>query len=691
MDTKSRSYSHSIVTKVIVFMITIFCFTSAVTTFTNIIEQEKVNPEIVLEGSYYKSQDFMFESRDIIRTLTRIMKEYKSKEYILSGGTVSEDEISRSVEELFQNYRSESYDPELSSDKNYEKFKEMYAEEIAQIKNELIEQDLREYNLTLEKIKEYKGVMYYVSDGVNTYTNSSKKDKEHFKSYPSYIIFDESNQEIYPKEIMDSRYYYRISETSYDIDNQNSAIYISFTDEFLNPRIKEWKENKVIVTNNIYRVGVYLLGLILSLIYLLLIIGRKSRKDKEVHMNFIDKLYNEFNLAICISLIALWFEIMSFLFYGDLHRFIFPVTMVIGSLGLILVLSLFKHIKNRTIIKHTLTFTIFYKLYRFLKDIYDSGSVGVKIVVIVIGYPILVALTFFMFPITIGIAAWLALKKVKEFKAIKEGVEKIKDGDIHHTIDVQGKGEFSKLAVNINSIADGLNKAVDNELRSERLKTELITNVSHDIRTPLTSIITYVDLFKKEEDIFKKEEYMDIIEQKSHRLKVLTDDLFEAAKASSGSIPVNYEKIDIVFLITQGLGELNNKIEERNLEFKVIHPEEKLYVKADGKLLWRVIENLLSNIFKYSLQGSRVYINIEELDHEIMIILKNISGDELNISADELMERFKRGDESRSSEGSGLGLSIAKSLIDVQKGSFDIEIDGDLFKAIIKVPKHKDQ
>ena len=226
-----------------------------------------------------------------------------------------------------------------------------------------------------------------------------------------------------------------------------------------------------------------------------------------------------------------------------------------------------------------------------------------------------------------------------------------------------------------------------NELKSERMKTELITNVSHDIRTPLTSIITYIDLLKNEQDEAKREEYIEILEQKSQRLKILTDDLFEAAKATSGNIPVTLEKIELVSLITQGLGELDDKIREGNLEFKFNYTKNKVFIKADGRLFWRAVENLFSNILKYALEGSRVYIEIIEGEHEVTLTIKNISAYELNISADELMERFKRGDESRSSQGSGLGLSIAKSLIELQKGSFKIEIDGDLFKAIIKIPK----
>jgi len=203
----------------------------------------------------------------------------------------------------------------------------------------------------------------------------------------------------------------------------------------------------------------------------------------------------------------------------------------------------------------------------------------------------------------------------------------------------------------------------------------------------LTSIITYVDLLKQEKDLSKIEEYVEVLDQKSKRLKILTNDLFEAAKASSGNIPVHFEQIDIVSLITQGLGEVNSKIEAMELDIKFNYPDNKVYIKADGKLLWRSLENLLSNIFKYALRGSRVYIDIEEVGKEILITFKNISAYELNISAEELMERFTRGDESRSSQGSGLGLSIAKSLIEIQKGRFDIQVDGDLFKSMIYMPK----
>ena len=668
----------------------ILCFTGVMAQLKNVASNDD-DFGIVFEDSYFLSRPYMVESEKILGDLTRLLTEYKNEEHIVSGETITEEEMRREEDNLFvdfqNNYRS--YNPNLSAKESYPRFKEIYADRITQARERLIKDDLREYRLLLQGLEEYKGILYYASGGENEFTNSPRIEKEYFKGHPSYLMVEEYEQEIYPEEIRNNEVYNWILSKIDELDQEDNVVYIAFTEEFLNSKIKEWREDKAIATSSLYRLAGFLLGLVISFVYLMLVIGRASFMDNQVHLNVVDSVYNDIKLGLCFPLIGLWFGLLDVIGLQNIDRMFIPITISIAALGLLLVLSLAKHIKNKTLIKHTVIYRIFYKLFKFVRDIYDSGSVGRKVIIAVIGYPVLVALTFFMFPITIGVAAWFTLKRVKAFNAIKEGVERIKAGDLHHTIEVNGDGEFGRLAANINSITDGLKNAVDNELKSERLKTELITNVSHDIRTPLTSIITYVDLLKKEKNPAKVEEYIEVLDQKSQKLKILTDDLFEAAKASSGNVPVNVERIDIVSVITQGLGELNDKIEELALEFKIKHPKEKVYVTADGKLLWRAIENLLSNIFKYALTGSRVYVDIEDLGNEILLSIKNISAYELNVSADELMERFKRGDESRSSQGSGLGLSIAKSLIDVQRGRFFIQVDGDLFKAMIYMPKHK--
>ena len=546
-----------------------------------------------------------------------------------------------------------------------------------------MKEQVREFYRLLSTLETYEGIVFYASDGEHVFSNSELNKKEQFESFGAYMLFEDYQQKLYPNEVKESQYLDYFTHNVEKLNPQTDVIYVAFKESFLQQKMSEWEKDKEITKVFLNELIVFLAGFILSFVYLIMVIGRTSFKDKEIHFHVIDKLYNDLNIVIVVSLIAMCIAMIVEVF----HDMYVLLAIPIFSIALLMILSLVKHFKNRTILSHTLIYQILKKVFLAVKNVFDSGSMGVKVVLLVIGYPVVVAATFFMFPITIGLAAWFALKKVKSFNRIKEGVEQIKNGDLHHRIEVDGKGEISRLAANINSITDGLKKSVDSEIKSERLKTELITNVSHDIRTPLTSIITYVDLLKIENDPEKIAEYVDVLDQKSKRLKHLTDDLFEAAKASSGSIPVQIERIDILSLLTQGIGEMDEKIEASSLDFKLAYPTEKVYVKADGKLLWRSIENLFSNIFKYAQPASRVYIDVEDLGNEIRVTFKNISAYELNISVDELMERFKRGDESRTSQGSGLGLSIAESLIHIQHGKFLVQVDGDLFKAMIYLPK----
>ncbi len=217
----------------------------------------------------------------------------------------------------------------------------------------------------------------------------------------------------------------------------------------------------------------------------------------------------------------------------------------------------------------------------------------------------------------------------------------------------------------------------------------MITNVSHDIRTPLTSVITYIDLLQKEGlDSENAPHYCEIIGQKAQRLKTLTDDLFEVSKAVSGNIAVHLEDVDMAALVRQGLGELDDKVAQSGLDFRVSLPAEGLIVRADGRQLWRVMENLLSNVFKYAMPASRVYIEVGDQGERGVFTVKNISAYELNgVEPEKLIERFQRGDAARHSEGNGLGLAIAKNLTELQRGQFEITIDGDLFKASVSLPK----
>ena len=270
-------------------------------------------------------------------------------------------------------------------------------------------------------------------------------------------------------------------------------------------------------------------------------------------------------------------------------------------------------------------------------------------------------------------------------KELQEGSEALADGDLNHKLDTSHMVlSFKEHGENLNRIGEGISAAVEQRMKSEHLKTELITNVSHDIKTPLTSIINYVDLMKRENPTDPKiQEYLRILDEKSQRLKVLTEDVVEASKASTGNIKLEMNDIDFVEMVQQVIGEFEEKFQEKNLTMMVHFTDEPSIIYADGQRMWRVLENVFGNVVKYAMEGTRVYAEISNRNKKVTFSLKNISAQPLNISADELTERFIRGDVARNTEGSGLGLSIAKSLTELQGGEFKLYLDGDLFKVMI--------
>ena len=291
------------------------------------------------------------------------------------------------------------------------------------------------------------------------------------------------------------------------------------------------------------------------------------------------------------------------------------------------------------------------------------------------------------FNVIYDIVALLAVTKFAKMAVnLEKAAEEMANGNINFKADVKSmKWRFKKHAQNLNSLNNGISLAVEKQMKSERLKTELITNVSHDIKTPLTSIINYVDLLKKEHTPEEEKEYIDVLSRQSGRLKKLIDDLIEASKASTGNINTEMKPLMASEVIYQSAAEYDERLKKAQLDLIISVPEEEKEVAADGRLLWRVMDNLLSNACKYAQSGTRVYIDLKQNSKETVISVKNISKNRLNIDASELMERFVRGDSSRNTQGSGLGLNIAKSLIEIQNGSFDISIDGDLFKAEIRL------
>lgn len=308
-------------------------------------------------------------------------------------------------------------------------------------------------------------------------------------------------------------------------------------------------------------------------------------------------------------------------------------------------------------------------------------GLGAAVVVVEPAFIIAYAPAFFVVGLPILI---ILLKRIGYFNRIVRNTNELASGNFEPDLPIVGKSVLAKLAGNINTLKYGVKASQKEQAKSERLKTELITNVSHDLRTPLTSIITYTELLKTPElGADERDSYLEIIDRKSKRLKVLIDDLFEASKMASGNMELIKEKVDLAQLLEQALAEYNEKMSESTLQFRISSPEKPIYAVVDGQKMWRVFDNIIGNILKYSLENTRVYISMNQVGNKVEISFKNIAKYELGGDVNELFERFKRGDASRQTEGSGLGLAIAKSIVDLHNGELDIDVDGDLFKVTI--------
>ena len=299
---------------------------------------------------------------------------------------------------------------------------------------------------------------------------------------------------------------------------------------------------------------------------------------------------------------------------------------------------------------------------------------------------LIIFICFILFLIINFIVFNRAYKTAIAFDQIAEAIKEIANGDTRYRLkEDEFSGREASVVKDLNNISKGFQGAINDQVKSERLKADLITNVSHDIKTPLTSIITYVGLIKRENIVNEKVRgYLEILENKSNHLKNLTEDLVEASKVSSGNISVDMARLDLAEMIQQTNGEFEEKYAQKQLDIISEYPNVPVIIWADGRHLWRVLENLYNNAFKYAIKGSRVYVSISVENDYAVFIMKNVSENPLNISPQELTERFVRGDVSRTTEGSGLGLSIARSLTLLQEGNFEIQIDGDLFKVVLK-------
>ena len=534
--------------------------------------------------------------------------------------------------------------------------------------------------------------------------SSSEELLDYIRSYQDYLIYDSGDMSYdssgMPISLSELSSYVKSYPPSVDGD-YILAVAVD-TDYKASDKLAQYKKQYEEIAP-VSRMAVYgvILGAVLyllTMVYLTLAAGRSTEEDGQIVLNRFDRMHTE--PAALSLMIPAWLilvlvsngvsvrnlEMREFALAGGVTTFALNLLFLIGYISLV------RRIKAHTLWKNSvfcMVCNLFGEIMRNRKTttktmLSYAGFLLGNVVLLIMGEFGIVLLAFF----DLGVGVFLLRQAVQRQK-ILDGIKKISAGELTAQIPMeQISGDNRVFAEAVNQMGSGLSAAVEKSVRDERLKSDLITNVSHDIKTPLTSIINYVDLLKREDiQNERARNYIAILEDKALRLKHLTDDLVEASRISSGNVKLELNRLNFQELIQQTNGEFSEKFENKGLKLVVDMPEEPVVIVADGRRLWRVIENLYNNTAKYAMPNTRVYVELTTVGHMVRFSIKNISEQPLNINADELTERFIRGDVARSTEGSGLGLSIARNLTELQKGSFNIYLDGDLFKATIIFPE----
>lgn len=573
---------------------------------------------------------------------------------------------------------------------------------------ELYKRYLNKYDVNDSNVK------YWVSgDGDSrVYTNMAEQEskdemKNMVENWGSYFYYD--NVSLHMRTSVDGMedYFYEQLERMTGAVGENTVVLISvdtdfpYADSFASAN-REFQKYHPWIIGGIFLLACSIISFIMTLVLLTMTAGYVEGQGNRVRLNLVDKIKTEFIFLALVLLLVMTTVAAVQIVYGNweipgMLIMAGTLTYVFDSLFLVLYLSLVRRGKAEMLWKSSLL----YWIVSGVKKIFANARITARLMFSFVGgnllFLLLVYETFvggsvlaaFLAIGLMAAGAYYMLRNAIQQNKILEGVNKIAEGNLAFKIDTDGFYGVNKSFANaVNNIGDGLHYAVDENTKNERMKADLITNVSHDIKTPLTSIINYVNLIKMEDiENERLKEYVDILDSKAQRLKQLTEDLVEASKISSGNIELHMQCIDFVELVYQTGGEFNEKFENKDLTTITKLPKEPVYIMADGRRIWRVVENLYNNVAKYALAHTRVYVTVEATETEMEFSIKNISEQEIKVDTTELTERFIRGDTSRSTEGSGLGLSIAKNLTGLMGGSFSIGLDGDLFKVSVCFPR----
>lgn len=531
---------------------------------------------------------------------------------------------------------------------------------------------------------------YYAANGGITLSNTAYTDKSDFERLAGEAYFYENGSWQNSRGMLSG--YFNSRDWWYG--NDNYTFYLAFTDGSIAEIQSQWdaaRNQELVLFASI--IGQIICGIIIFL-FLAAVTGREP-EDRELHSGRLDNIYSDILLAAGFIAFyipaAISYDIADYRAYrGDSvyisinTQSIFElcavgvIAAVSASVCICIVLSLIRKIKAGKFFKHSLVFAVLFTVYDFFRSIFDGRKFA--------GYPLTkslfyrqviflsasAVLAFFVILFSVAESAGLVLPVILELVIVYWYVK-------------GGNKTFEE-------INRGFNDSLDEQMRAERMKIALVTNVSHDLKTPLTSIISYVDLMSKEvkaQNFTNINDYINILAEKSDRLKHIVSDLFDLAKSTSGNIDMEFERLDMVKLVEQTLADMSDKTEQSRLQLKIKLPGEPVFVMSDGKKLYRVLQNVIDNAIKYSLDGTRVFIELEDTGMKAVITVKNTSAYEMDFSAEEVLGRFIRGDKSRSTEGSGLGLSIAESFTNACGGNFSVHIDGDQFKVLIELQKNR--
>lgn len=693
--------------------------------------------EIIDKPTYYETDLFTQRFYKLLDDVIEVNVHYKSEENIENGDSVTRENLISS----FKNYYgirdgiitqsteiNDTYDGlvilgeiPMELRDNFLEYKNLVEERLPQYRKIYIQNQLADFRTQEREIEEYNNFLYCIEmpNGTKVAGNASV---DTIVNMDRTIVFEGSFSSNNLKIYMDYMNEY--------LDQSGYKLYAAIRDP-LAPGDLFFEESEEFQTVKETLPILFCVGGIAGILafcclgYLITVAGQKERGGA-VFYTTVDKIYNDihFCMVMITAIIStgfayiignrIYFRNTSFdaydkagfqsLDFGSYAFFILLGVLLITDAAIFLsfVLSMSRQSKGHQLFRNTMIASIIRKV----GSLFSGKTFQGWIVFILLGYGavncVLITLflisayngigsaAFFFLMLLAGfniVAAFLCVRSLSSLTAIMNSAKETSRGNFGYSLDITHiSPSFINFAVDVENIQNGLKKAVEEAVKGERMKAELITNVSHDLKTPLTSIITYVDLLKKEKlENTTAAHYVEVLYDKSYRLKQLIEDLIEASKASSGNLTVTKGKVDLRQLVMQAIGEMEEKIEKAGLVIK-LNCERETIIYADGRHMWRIAENLISNVIKYSMPNSRVYIDILHTQNIGLLIIKNISESPIEVNASHLTERFTRGDESRTTEGSGLGLSIAKSLTEIQGGHFDISIDGDLFKAIVRMP-----